>query len=170
MADWPDLLLVLVPRHPERFPTVRERTERAGFEVVARTDGRPCNVSTDVFLGDTMGELPMFYAASDIAFVAGSLVPVGGHNLLEPAALAKPVVTGPHVFNAQEIADIFVDNDGCIIARDAGELAKAVNSLLANPERAAQIGRNAFEIVENNRGALKKLLVLLEPLLGQVAD
>lgn len=169
LASWPDLLLVLVPRHPERFATVRERTERAGFAVVARTDDRSCHPTTEVFLGDTMGELPLFYAASDIAFVAGSLIPVGGHNLLEPAALSKPVISGPHVFNAQEIADMFIERGGCLIARDAVELSRVVGSLLADAERAAEIGKNAFELVEINRGALKRLLVLLEPLLDQVA-
>ena len=78
LEEFPDLLLILVPRHPERFRDVRERVERAGFEVVSRTDGRACRASVSVFLGDTMGEVPLFYAASDIAFVGGSLVPIGG--------------------------------------------------------------------------------------------
>ena len=91
-AAFPDLLLVLVPRHPERFAQVRELVRKQGFECVARTENRHCEPGTEVFLGDTMGELPLFYAASDIAFVGGSLVPIGGHNLLEPAALGLPVI------------------------------------------------------------------------------
>ena len=165
LSRYPDLLLVLVPRHPERFGTVRDRSEKAGFSVVSRTDGRRCDADTQVFLCDTMGELSMFYAASDVAFVAGSLVPVGGHNLLEPAALAKPVISGPHVFNAQDIADMFMARDACLMVESADELAAAVADLLDNPERALQIGRNGYEVVATNRGSLARLLVLLEPLI-----
>jgi 3-deoxy-D-manno-octulosonic-acid transferase len=164
----PDLLLILVPRHPERFASVRDRTEKSGFELVARTEGRACGTQTQVFLGDTMGELPLFYAASDIAFVAGSLVPIGGHNLLEPAALMKPVVSGPHVFNAQDIADMFVAHRACRMVVDSDGLAVAVGELLSDPAQAEQLGRNGYEIVEKNRGSLKRLLVLLEPLIGKV--
>ena len=164
-----DLLLLLVPRHPERFPQVRERIEKSDLNVVARTDDQPCEAGTQVFLGDTMGELPLFYAASDVAFVAGSLVPIGGHNLLEPAALSKPIISGPHVFNGQEIADMFVDQDACRIVSDWSELADAVEHLLDDERRAAAMGSNGFRLVEQNRGSMHKLLVLLEPLLAQVA-
>lgn len=167
LRDHPDLLLILVPRHPERFDTVRDMAIKAGFNVVSRTESRPCDVDTQVFLCDTMGELTMFYAASDIAFVAGSLKPIGGHNLLEPAALAKPVVSGPHVFNAQDIADMFVSHDACRIVQDADELAAAIAELLDNPDRAAALGRNGYELVEANRGSLDRLLVLLEPLISE---
>ncbi|MDJ0701371.1 MAG: lipid IV(A) 3-deoxy-D-manno-octulosonic acid transferase [Woeseiaceae bacterium] len=164
-----DLLLLLVPRHPERFLQVRELVEKSDLTVVARTDNRPCEAGTQVFLGDTMGELPLFYAASDIAFVAGSLIPIGGHNLLEPAALSKPIISGPHVFNGQEIADMFVDQDACRIVRDWSELADAVEQFLDDTGRADAMGRNGFRLVEQNRGSMHRLLVLLEPLLGQVA-
>jgi len=170
LATHPDLLLVLVPRHPERFPQVRERVEKNSFSVVSRTENRACESSTRVFLGDTMGELPLFYAASDIAFVAGSLVPIGGHNLLEPAALNMPIISGPHVFNAQEIADMFIAQDACRIVGNPNELAHAVGELVDDRELAARLGRNAFQIVEANRGSMQKLLVLLDPLLGQVSD
>ena len=163
----PDLLLILVPRHPERFGEVRERVQKSGFDVVSRTERRPCEKSTSVLLGDTMGEVPLFYAASDIAFVGGSLVPVGGHNLLEPAAQALPVITGPHLFNAQDIADMFVDMNACQVVSDAGELADAVAELLANPDKAAHMGANSRTLLERNKGALERLLVLVEPLLGE---
>jgi 3-deoxy-D-manno-octulosonic-acid transferase len=166
----PDLLLVLVPRHPERFSTVRELVLKKRFNVVSRTAERPCEADTQVFLCDTMGELPLFYAASDIAFVAGSLMPIGGHNLLEPAALARPIVTGPHLFNAQEIADMFVDREACRIVADAVALANVVEELLAHPDVADRLGKNGYDIVAANRGALQRLLVLLEPLIGQVPD
>jgi len=165
--QFPDILLILVPRHPERFPSVRDLIDSSGFECIARTDQRPCDASTGVFLGDTMGELTLFYAASDVAFVGGSLAPIGGHNLLEPAALGLPVVSGPHVYNAQEIADMFVELGGCRMVANAEELATAVGELIANPDRAAEFGGAGFEIVQRNRGALRRLLKLLEPLIGE---
>ena len=160
-----DLLLVLVPRHPERFSAVRDLVRKRGFTVVSRTEGRPAGDAA-VFLCDTMGEVPLFYAASDIAFVAGSLVPIGGHNLLEPAALGIPVVTGPHNFNAQDIADLFVQMGACRRVNDPGELAETVSELLSSPEAAARLGQAGQQVLEDNRGALERLLVLLEPLLG----
>jgi 3-deoxy-D-manno-octulosonic-acid transferase len=114
-----------------------------------------------------MGEVPMFYAASDAAFVGGSLVPVGGHNLLEPAAQALPVITGPHLFNAQDIADMFVEKKACRIVEDADELATAVADLLSNPGQASEMGQNGLDLLEKNRGALARLLLLLEPLLRE---
>lgn len=162
----PDLLLVLVPRHPERFAAVRELVENEGFECVARTQDEPCAASTGVFLGDTMGELPLFYAAGDVAFVGGSLVPIGGHNLLEPAALGLPVISGSYVYNAQEIADMFVALGACRMVADVADLAAAVEELIANPQRARELGVKGLEIVQRNRGALQDLLGLLEPLIG----
>ena len=166
LERFPDLLLILVPRHPERFATVADLVDRKGFTRVSRTENRPCDATTTVFLGDTMGEVPMFYAASDIAFVGGSLVPVGGHNLLEPAALGLPLVSGPHVYNAQDISDLFIDLGACHIVNDAEQLAGAVGELLDNPAAAAEQGGRGLDIVQQNRGALARLLNLLEPLIG----
>ena len=141
------------------------RSERSeGVEVVTRSAGGSAR-SAPVFLCDTMGEVPLFYAASDVAFVAGSLVPIGGHNLLEPAALGVPVITGPHNFNAQDIADLFNDLGGCRIVADTAELAATVSELLDDPDGAAELGRKGQHVLEENRGALDRLLVLLDPLL-----
>jgi 3-deoxy-D-manno-octulosonic-acid transferase len=163
----PDALLVLVPRHPERFAEVGELVTKLGFNCVPRTGGQACNAETEVFLGDTMGELPLFYAASDVAFVGGSLVKIGGHNLLEPAALGLPIVSGPHVFNAQEIADMFADLGACRIVDSPAELANAISELLGNKTLAAELGSQGRELLKQNRGALARLLGLLEPLLGE---
>ncbi len=160
-----DVLLVLVPRHPERFAPVRELVRKRGFDVVSRTEARPAGGAA-VFLCDTMGEVPLFFAASDVAFVAGSLVPVGGHNLLEPAALGVPVVTGPHNFNAQDIADLLIEMGGCRRVADTNELAETISELLSNPDEAARLGRTGQQVLEANRGALERLLVLLEPSLS----
>lgn len=163
-ARHPDLLLVLVPRHPGRFASVRELVEKREFDVVSRTEQRPAG-SAAVFLCDTMGEVPLFYAAADVAFVAGSLVPIGGHNLLEPAVLGVPVVTGPHNFNAQDIADMFIKAGACRCVADVDELAGTISELLASPRKAALLGEAGQRLLEDNRGALKRLLILLEPLM-----
>jgi len=160
----PHALLILVPRHPQRFAAVRELVEENGMSVVARTEARACDASIDVFLGDTMGEMMLFYAASDVAFVGGSLVPVGGHNLLEPAALGLPLISGPHVFNAQEIADMFVSTGVCRVVDDPEQLAAAVSAWLSDPVEASAHGETGRQILEQNRGALARLLALLEPL------
>jgi 3-deoxy-D-manno-octulosonic-acid transferase len=160
----PNLLLVLVPRHPQRFQGVRELVVKHHMSCVARTDGEPCRASTQVFLGDTMGELTLFYAASDVAFVGGSLVPIGGHNLLEPAALGRPLLSGPHVFNAQEIADMFVARHACRIVNDSTELADEAGRLLSDPAIAAHMGDAGRDILERNRGALARLMATIEPL------
>ena len=165
LASRPDLLLVLVPRHPQRFDTVRELVEKRGMNVIARTEKRKCEGDTQVFLGDTMGELTLFYAASDVAFVAGSLVPIGGHNLLEPAALGLPLVSGPYVFNAQEIADMFVATGACRITEGPEELAAAVAELLSDRDEAGRVGEIGRQVLERNRGALARLLAMVEPLL-----
>ena len=165
LKDNPELLLVLVPRHPQRFQGVRETVSRHGLTVVARTDAEPCRASTQVFLGDTMGELLLFYAASDVAFVGGSLVPIGGHNLLEPAALGLPLLSGPHVYNAQEIASMFVDRGACRLVQDAEGLAAEVSRLLSDEQTASRLGDAGRDILERNRGALARLLAMIEPLL-----
>jgi 3-deoxy-D-manno-octulosonic-acid transferase len=163
----PELLLILVPRHPERFDNVRDLIQKEAFAVVSRTQSIACNDDTEVFLVDTMGEVPLFYAASEVAFVGGSLAPVGGHNLLEPAAQGLPIVTGPHLFNAQDVADKFVESDACRVVANDSELAVTVAQLLQHPEQAQQLGGNALRVLEKNRGSLQRLLVLLQPLLEE---
>lgn len=167
LQRFPDLLLILVPRHPERFPDVRALIEKSGFELVARTEHRPCKPTTAVFFGDTMGEVPLFYGMSDVAFVGGSLVHVGGHNLLEPAVQGLPIVTGPHLFNAQDIADMFLAAQACRIVNDADELIDVIAELLTNPALAGTLGENALALLQANRGSLHRLLVLLEPILAE---
>ena len=168
MERLPDALLVLVPRHPERFPAVASLLERRGISYVARTMGRACRAETTVFLGDTMGELPLFYAAGDLAFVGGTLIPVGGHNLLEPAALGRPIITGPYLFNTEEIAEMFTSVGASLVVHDPGELAQALFRLFSDPEAARDIGNKGREIVRRNKGSLEHFLQLLEPLVEDV--
>ncbi len=119
-----------------------------------------------MLLGDTMGELMMFYAASDVAFVAGSLVPIGGHNLLEPASSGRPVLTGPHNFNSEEIAQLLVDAGAARVVTNTQQLAQAVVALLGDAEQCKIMGAAGKAVLDSNRGALDRLLTLVDPLLA----
>lgn len=162
---YPTALLVLVPRHPERFDGVAGLIRNRGFEFVRRSRGKPCSAETEVLLGDTMGELMVFYAAADVAFVGGSIANIGGHNLLEPAALECPFITGPHTYNAMDIAELFHARGVAPVVHDAAELAEAVNALFADPQKRRHYGAVAKQLIDENRGTLGRLLRLLEPLL-----
>ena len=165
----PDSLLVLVPRHPERFARVLALARRKGFRVVQRTRAGEDAKQAQVFLGDTMGELPLFFAAADVAFVGGSLVPTGGHNLLEPAALGVPVLFGPHVFNFAEVSGMLVERAAGRQVRGARELAALVCELFQDPDRRHAMGESGREAVVENRGALERLMAVLEPHLALLA-
>lgn len=165
LAREPDALLILVPRHPERFDGIAGLVERSGFSAVRRSSGALCTSATQVLVGDTMGELMVFYAAADIALVAGSLAKIGGHNLLEPAALELPIITGPHTYNAQDIAELLHAEGVATVVHDADELAAAVLRLLAAPAERQRQGELAARLIANSRGALDKLLALIDPLL-----
>lgn len=163
----PNALLVLVPRHPERFERVAALVSRQGFSLVRRSSDAPCPPDTQVFLGDSMGELTMFYAAAEVAFVGGSLVPAGGHNPLEPAAAGVPVVTGPHVYNFAEISALLVAEEAAARVADGAALAATVSDWLGDASQRARIGENGRRVVERNRGALGRLTALLDGLLRE---
>ena len=160
-----DVLLVLVPRHPGRFQDVAALLRQAGVPFVRRSTDEPVRADTEVLLVDTLGELVAFYAAADLAFVGGSLVPVGGHNLLEPAALALATLSGPQVFNAQDIAGLLVDEGAVELVADADALGEAVLRLLSDPAERRRRGEAGLRVVERNRGALGRLLALLRPVI-----
>ena len=161
----PDALLILVPRHPERFNAVFELSQRQGFSARRRSTDEALLTSDQVLLGDTMGELLFLYALADIAFVGGSLVANGGHNLLEPAALGKPVLSGSHLFNFLEIAAQLRAAGALSEVADAEELAQHVAQLWREPE-AAQTMRDAGQaVMQANQGALARLLAGLGRLL-----
>lgn len=162
----PTTLLVLVPRHPERFERVAALLQRRGLLFARRSLGDTCTSSTAVFLGDTMGELPVFLAAADVAFVGGSLVPNGGHNLLEPAALGVPVLTGPHSFNFAEITRLLIDRDAAVQIADTDELATWLTRWLGDAAERARVGENGRRTIEQNRGALGRLVTLVDARLG----
>ena len=161
-AAFPNLLLIIVPRHPERFDRVAAISQRAGFKTLRRSERRPCPSDVQVLIVDTMGELPLFYAASDVAFVGGSLVPVGGHNILEPAALGKAILTGPHYFNFSEITKQFLDAKAAMQISNAQNLAAAVTQLLKNPQQRSQMGEASLKVIANSQGASTRLINLIK--------
>lgn len=161
----PDLLLILVPRHPERFPTAKELTQKAGFSYTTRSSGEIPSGSTQVVIGDTMGELMLLYGIADLAFVGGSLVERGGHNPLEAAAHAIPVLMGPHTFNFKDICAKLSEAGGLITVSDVNSLVKEVETLLTDEDYRLYYGRHAVEVLYQNQGALQRLLQLLEPYL-----
>jgi 3-deoxy-D-manno-octulosonic-acid transferase len=163
----PNALLVLAPRHPPRFAEVGALLERRAVRFVRRSRDETCDATTEVLLLDSLGELLDVYAAADVTFVGGSLVPVGGHNLLEPAALARPIVAGPHLQSVAQSAHLLRERRALEIAHDARELAERVARLLANREARAGMGERARTIVLENRGTLARLVALIEPLLAR---
>ncbi|HKQ16891.1 MAG TPA: lipid IV(A) 3-deoxy-D-manno-octulosonic acid transferase [Steroidobacteraceae bacterium] len=160
-----DALLVLVPRHPNRFDAVKSWLRARNVRFVTRSAREAVTADTSVLLVDTLGELLSFYAAANVAFVGGSLVPVGGHNLLEPAALHRPIIVGPHTFNAADIAENFLASGAAVQVESATELGTAVLDLLTNAARRDQMIARAHEILQENRGTLARLLALSEKLL-----
>lgn len=163
----PDALLVIAPRHPARFAPVAQLLAQAGVAFTRRSDGDDARAAeaAEVLLLDSLGELLEFYAAADLAFVGGSLVPVGGHNLLEPAALGVPIVTGPYNFNGTEVAQLLLGRGAAEIVHNPQELGARASALLADPAERARIGGLGRASVEGSRGALARLLALIEPLL-----
>jgi 3-deoxy-D-manno-octulosonic-acid transferase len=160
-----DALLLLAPRHPDRFDGVADVLSRRGLRFTRRSGGMAPDGATQVVLVDTVGELAALYAAADVAFVGGSLVPIGGHNLLEPAALGLPVLTGPYHANSKEIARLMLLQGAALQVADAGELAAALRRLLADTEERRRIGAIGRHIVESNRGSVARLIELIESLL-----
>ncbi|WP_415878736.1 lipid IV(A) 3-deoxy-D-manno-octulosonic acid transferase [Methylomonas sp. TEB] len=160
-ASIPELLLLIVPRHPERFQAVKRLCEQQGLAVAMRSEQKQHHEQTDVYIADSMGELKMLYAAADLAFVGGSLVPVGGHNVLEPAAIGVPVLFGPEMFNFQEIAQRILALEGAIQCRDSQSLTDAVLRLYRDVAFRNRLIDNGRSFVENNQGATKRVVGLL---------
>ena len=160
-ARWPDLLLLWAPRHPERFRPVAQACVDAGWRVATRKLTHWPDRDDAVFVIDTLGELMDFYACADVAFVGGSLQDIGGHNLLEPAAVGTAVVTGPHLHNFSDIARLLRAVDAVCVADDADGVGAAIESLLADGDRRAAMAAAGLGLVEQGRGALARTLALI---------
>jgi len=161
-AAFPELLLIIVPRHPERFDKVTALSQKAGFKTLRRSEHRPCPSDVKVLVVDTMGELPLFFAASDVAFVGGSLMPIGGHNILEPAALGRPIITGPHYFNFNEITGQFLKANAAIQINDTQELAETIITLLQDSPQRTKMRDAALQLMASSQGASKRLVNLIK--------
>ena len=159
----PNLFLILVPRHRDRFQKVSELCSQRKYRVILRSEQAPITENTDILLLDTIGELQMIYAAGDIAFIGGSLVSTGGHNPIEAAALGLPVLTGPHVFNFADISELLQSVGAEQIVTDANTLAEAVIALCSAKELREKIGLSAKQAIDENRGALQGVLNTLSP-------
>ncbi len=154
----PRLLLILVPRHPERFNEVAGLCEKSGLVVTRRSKNVPALPATQVFLGDTLGELLLFYQAADVAFVGGSLVPTGGHNLLEPAAIGIPVLTGKYIFNFLEINHMLQEAGAAFLTPTSDHIASQLIYLFTHPAERIAAGRCGQDVIVKNKGALHKHL------------
>lgn len=159
--QYPQAVLILVPRHPERFGGVAELVQASGFALSRRSAGAPAS-GCQVLLGDTMGELRMMYGAADVAFVGGSLVERGGHNPLEPAAWGLPTLMGPHVFNFADICQRLVEVNGLCYVGSAEVLAQRLRNFFEDPAHRHAVGQQALDFLASNRGALQRLLTGIE--------
>jgi len=164
----PGLLLLWAPRHPERFGKVEALAREQGWRVGTRRHQTWPGHDEDVFVIDTLGELMMFYACADVAFVGGSLQPIGGHNLLEPAAVGTPSVTGPHLHNFAEISRRMREAGAVEICEDAQQVGDALQRLLADPAACRAMCDAGLALVANGRGAVARTLVQVAPHLPPV--
>jgi len=166
LDEFPELVLVIAPRHPERTGEVLARLARRGWPAVRRSElpsavTRTAAAVPPVIVLDTVGELATLYAIADVVFIGGSLVPVGGHNLLEAAQRRKPVLVGPHTENFRESARLLESSGGALVVRDAAELARELRRLLADPDLRAKLGDAAYEAAASRHGAVRETLDLV---------
>ncbi len=152
-------LLILVPRHPERFDEVYELSS-ARFSTCRRSSSE-CPAGTQVIVGDTMGEMMLLYGCADIAFVGGSLIERGGHNMIEPACWGLPIICGPHTFNFADISKRLTQVGGMVTVPDAGSLAAQVLDWLQKPQERQLVGLKAQQFAEQNRGAVERLMEIV---------
>jgi len=162
LKDKFDALLLIIPRHPERFDEVFNMAIKSGLKVGRRSENLQ-SVEKDVLIGDSMGEMMTYYTFCHIAFIGGSLSNTGGQNMLEAASVSKPIIFGPSVHNFEEIAKTFLENDSAIQVRDSDELMQTISELLLDLRRRLKLGRNAKATFEKHRGAVDRLIKLIIP-------
>lgn len=160
--DNPDCAVMIAPRHPERFNRVWQLCQQTPYICGRRTQHLPTN-TTDIYLADTLGELIVFYAAADIAVVGGSFVAIGGHNPLEPAALGLPIISGPYRFNFQSVYALLAEQQAVCLLEHADELYPQLQDLWQHPDRRQLFGQRAQHTLAQHRGALTRLLALIQP-------
>jgi 3-deoxy-D-manno-octulosonic-acid transferase len=162
----PELVMLIVPRHPERFQQVFQMLETSGLNVLKRTDmGKNSYMGIDILLGDTMGEMMNYFACSDLVIMGGTLVPTGGHNIIEPAVLGLAIVYGPYMFNFHAINELFLEYEAALQAQGSKQLKEFLHQLLTDDERCQMMGEKAKQLVEQNAGALDKMFAMIHPYL-----
>ena len=170
VAGFPRALMILAPRHPERFGAVAEMLARDGVQVCRRSSWQGSEIPTGgVFLLDTIGELGAIYALADVAFVGGSLMPKGGHNILEPAFFGKATLVGPHTENFRDIIATFRNQQALLVVRDADELAATLIRLLRDARECSALGARAAAVMQANAGATERTVQGLVALLAKRA-
>jgi len=156
-------ILLIIPRHPERFNEVYNMANEKGLNVKRRSLADHCEKDTDILIGDSMGEMMSYFSISDIAFIGGSLSNNGGQNMLEAASLSKPIIFGPSVFNFEEISKRLLDDGSAIQVSSSEELMQTISELLLDNEKRKLIGQNAKITFENNRGAVTRVFEAIAP-------
>ncbi len=169
LRRFPDALLLVAPRHPERFKPFAAACRAYGFRTLTRSDEGGADPSCQCFVADSMGELLMFYAASDVAFVGGSLVPVGGHNLLEPAALGRPAIVGPQTFNFEEVTEDLITAGAVTRIAEGDDLGPVVVRLLSNDAERRRMGDAALAVMRRERGAVARTMAIVEDVQASAA-
>lgn len=163
----PKTLLIIVPRHPERFDQVAQLIEAENYQLLRKSTNQVPSPDDQVVLGDTMGELMSFWSIADVTFVGGSLLDgMGGHNPLEPALFAKPILSGNHVTNFKAIYELLNEKSAAVFATDPQSLAQTVINLFNDTHKSRKLGNNALDVLEQNRGALAKLQAHINALLS----
>lgn len=165
LKDYPNAVLIIAPRHPQRFDSVAQQISAEGYTLYRRSLKQQINPACQVYLADSMGELWLWYALASAAFVGGSLCENGGHNPLEPARLGVPVVMGPHVFNFKKIVEVLADAGALQQADSAGQVVALWQHWLAQPAQRAQASQAALEVMQANQGALTRQIQALDQLL-----
>jgi len=168
-ANASDLLTVIVPRHPQRFNEVADMIEQRGFRMQRRSADVAILPETQIVLGDSMGELFAYYAACDIAFIGGSLLPLGGQNLIEACAAGKPVLIGPHTFNFSQATELAIEDGAALRVQDAHELMRQLNMLLQDPKRMLDMGRCGEHFVRSNQGATERAAQFVDGVLPRLS-
>jgi len=166
LKNQPNALLILVPRHADRFQEVSELLDNNDLNWQKRSQDTTLNKQTQVYLADSVGELMLWFAVSDAAFIGGSLVPFGGHNILEPAALQKPILSGPHYSNLKALFEPFIAEQALRIVQDSDELANTLHNLINNSDASDQLANKAYECFAKQTGALERTMNEIKPFLN----
>ncbi|MFM2397019.1 MAG: 3-deoxy-D-manno-octulosonic acid transferase, partial [Pseudomonadota bacterium] len=163
----PELLTIMVPRHPQRFDQVAKLIEQRGLAYQKRSDNLVISADTKVVLGDSMSEMFAYYAACDLAFIGGSLLPFGGQNLIEASSVGRPVLIGPHTYNFEQATELAIAAGAALRVENATELQQKICELFAQPQRLAEMGNAGLLFVKSNTGATEKALNLVQQNLVQ---